>query len=125
VTLTVLLVDDQDMYRSAVRAHLERVENIRVVDEASDGTTAVKLAATLCPDVVVLDLYLPDLDGVEVTRQIKRARPETGVVVLSGYVDEAERTATRRAGALDLFDKSLAFDELVPAIEAASGRARR
>jgi DNA-binding NarL/FixJ family response regulator len=122
MSITVLLVDDQEIYRSAIRAHLDRMPEVKVLGEALDGESALRLTAELRPDVVVVDLFLPDLDGVEVMREIKRARPDTGLVALSGMTDDpAMRERALGAGACELLDKATDIDQVVPAIVSAAG----
>jgi DNA-binding NarL/FixJ family response regulator len=123
MSITVLLVDDQEIYRSAIRAHLDRVPELKVVAEALDGESALRLAAEIRPDVVLVDLYLPDLDGLEVMRQIKRDQPDTGLVALSGLTDDpALRERALGVGACDLLDKAIDIDRVVPAIVSAAAR---
>jgi two-component system NarL family response regulator len=122
MSITVLLVDDQEIYRSAIRAHLDRMPEVKVLGEALDGESALRLTAELRPDVVVVDLFLPDLDGVEVMREIKRARPDTGLVALSGMTDDpAMRERALTVGACELLDKATDIDRVVPAIVSAAG----
>jgi DNA-binding NarL/FixJ family response regulator len=122
MSITVLLVDDQEIYRSAIRAHLDRMPELKVLGEALDGQSALRLAAELRPDVVVVDLFLPDLDGVEVMREIKRAQPNTGLVALSGMTDDpATRERALGVGACALLDKTTDIDRVVPAIVSAAG----
>lgn len=121
--ITVLIVDDHAIYRSALRAYLDRAAEVRVLAEAVDGPSAVRLAVELRPDVVIMDISLPDFDGIEATRRIKRQCPAAGVVAMSGaIVDEETRAQTVRAGAVDLLDKACALEALLPAIRSAAGR---
>jgi DNA-binding NarL/FixJ family response regulator len=119
--IRVLLVDDQEFYRSAIRAYLDRVPDVTVVAEAADGRTGIRLAAELEPDVVLMDVSLPDLDGIEATRRIKQHRPATAVVALSGLDDEVTRTASRHAGASGVLDKVSPLETLMTTIRAAAG----
>jgi DNA-binding NarL/FixJ family response regulator len=123
MAIKVLLVDDQSSMRSALRVFLAAKPGIEVVGEADDGAAAVRLAGELSPDVVVMDLFLPGLDGIEATCQIKNERPETGVVLLSARADGASRTRAFAAGAAACVTKLSAFDELEGAIHLA-GHAR-
>ncbi|HKN50984.1 MAG TPA: response regulator transcription factor, partial [Amycolatopsis sp.] len=98
-TLRVLVVDDHPVFRAGLCAMLEAVPGLEIAGEAPDGLTAVARAAELEPDVVVMDLNLPDLDGVEATRRIVRASPQTGVLMLTMFENEAAVFAAMRAGA--------------------------
>src|SRR5215210_5542770 len=86
--ITVLIVDDHAVVRQGVRASLEARQEFVVVGEAETGAEAVRRATELVPDVVLMDLLMPDLDGVEATQQIKRLSPRTQVVVLTSHHDD-------------------------------------
>jgi DNA-binding NarL/FixJ family response regulator len=81
--IRVLLVDDHPLVRAGLRTLLDATDDIEVVDEASDGQAAVELAAAVAPDVVLMDLSMPVLDGVAATRRLSAAQPEVRVVVLT------------------------------------------
>jgi DNA-binding NarL/FixJ family response regulator len=117
--IRVLLADDHTIVRQGVRLCLETMGDIDVVAEAEDGQTAVQLALQLRPDVAVVDLTMPRLNGVEVIRQIKRDAPEVEVVVLSVHDSEAYVVQALRAGAAGYVLKRNAATELVAAIRAA------
>ena len=85
MTVTVLLVDDQERFRHVARAVVERVADFGLVAEAPDGEEAVRLATELAPDLVLMDIHLPGIDGIEATRRIVEARASTVVVLLSSY----------------------------------------
>ena len=95
----VLLVDDHAMVRRGLREFLALFEDIEVVGEAADGREALTATESLRPDVVVMDLNLPRLDGVEATRELRKARPEVEVVALTGTVEEERVMAAIEAGA--------------------------
>jgi two-component system response regulator NreC len=117
--IRVLLADDHTIVRQGVRLCLEAMGDIEVVAEAEDGQMAVQLAGQLRPDVAVVDLTMPRLNGVEAIRQIKRDRPETEVVVLSVHDSEAYVVQALRAGAAGYVLKRNAATELAAAIRAA------
>ena len=117
--IRVLLADDHTIVRQGVRLCLETMGDIDVVAEAEDGQTAVQLALQLRPDVAVVDLTMPRLNGVEVIRQIKRDAPEVEVVVLSVHDSEAYVVQALRAGAAGYVLKRNAATELAAAIRAA------
>jgi two-component system response regulator NreC len=117
--IRVLLADDHTIVRQGVRLCLEAMGDIEVVAEAEDGQVAVQLAAQLRPDVAVVDLTMPRLNGVEAIRQIKRDIPNTEVVVLSVHDSEAYVVQALRAGAAGYVLKRNAATELAAAIRAA------
>ena len=116
--LRLLLADDHTLMRQGLRKILEGRADWEVVSEAGDGRSAVKLALELHPDVVVLDIGMPLLNGIEVTRQIARRLPKTGVLILSMHADEAYVTQALKAGARGYLLKDSAGTELIQAVEA-------
>jgi NarL family two-component system response regulator LiaR len=122
--ITVLLVDDHAMVRQGVRAFLTTQPDIRVVAEAGSGEEGVLLASRHIPDVVLMDLVMPGMDGVEATRQVKRVSPRSQVVVLTSYHEDEHIFPALRAGALSYVLKDLSPDELATAVrKAAAGEA--
>jgi two-component system, NarL family, response regulator NreC len=120
---TVLLAEDHHVVRHSLRVMLETKAGFSVVGEAEDGLQALDLLDSLKPDVIVLDVMMPRLGGLEVARQVRRRSPGTKVVILSMYADEAYVLEALRAGALAYVLKSCSPDEFVAAIkEAALGR---
>ncbi|MBV9171382.1 MAG: response regulator transcription factor [Chloroflexi bacterium] len=117
--IRVLLADDHTIVRQGVRLCLEAMGDLEVVAEAEDGQTAVQLTAQLRPDVAVVDLTMPRLNGVDAIRQIKRDTPATEVVVLSVHDSEAYVVQALRAGAAGYVLKRNAATELAAAIRAA------
>jgi len=114
--ISVVIVDDHRMFRSGLRALLHAESGIVVVGEARDGREALDLVRALRPDVVVMDLQLPILNGIDTTRQAIAAEPGLKVVAVSANTDDRSATEMRRAGALAYVDKGSAFEELVTAI---------
>lgn len=114
---SVLLVDDHQVVRDGLRLLLES-EGYKVVAEASDGREAVRLASSHAPGVAIMDLSMPELNGVDATRQIVAACPDTRVVALSGHQDDATVVEVFRAGARGYVLKGDAFAELVRALQA-------
>src|SRR5215467_1440494 len=88
-TINVLLVDDHPVVRDGLQTLLEATQNIKIVGVGQNGHEAVRLTEQLAPQVVLMDVAMPQLNGVEATRQILRSRPETKVIVLSAYNDDA------------------------------------
>ncbi len=117
--IRVLLADDHTIVRQGVRLCLEAMGDIEVVAEAEDGQAAVQLCSQLRPDVAVVDLTMPRLNGVEAIRQIRRDVPSTEVVVLSVHDSEAYVVQALRAGAAGYVPKRNAATELAAAIRAA------
>jgi two-component system response regulator NreC len=116
--IRVLLADDHRMMREGIRALLERHQDIDVVAEANDGREAVRLATTVCPDVVVLDISMPMLNGIEATRQIRRDCPESRILILTVHESERYVGQLLMAGANGYIIKRAAGEELVAAIRA-------
>ncbi len=118
MTTTVLLVEDHRMVREALSEALKKVPDIDIVGEAGDAHEALKLAAKLKPDVIVLDIRLPDVNGMEVAARLKDAGISSKIVALSAFDDKRFVTAMLRAGASAYVTKSAAGTELVRAIRA-------
>ncbi|UCD05519.1 MAG: response regulator transcription factor [candidate division WOR-3 bacterium] len=116
MSIKVLIADDHTMFREGMRSLLQKELNIRVVGEANNGREAVKLALDLKPDVVVMDITMPDLNGMEATRKIRKVFPQTKVICLSMHSDRRYVVDMFRAGASGYLIKSCAYKELADAI---------
>ena len=116
----VLIADDHPAFRRGLELMLADVDDVEVVGEAETGARAVELAAELAPDVVLMDLRMPDLDGIEATRRITRRTPAAAVVVLTMFEDDDSVFAAMRAGARGYLLKGAEQDEIVRAIRAAA-----
>ena len=119
--IRVLIVDDHPVVRDGLRAILETAPNLDLVGEAADGAEGVRLAAELAPDVVLMDLRMPGLGGIEAIEQIKVARPEIAIVILTTYDDDELILRGLRAGALGYLLKDAGRAMLLDAIRAAHG----
>jgi len=117
---TVLLADDHALVRAGLAALLGGVQNIEVIGEASDGRQAVELATGLRPDVVLMDLSMPVLDGIEATRQIVRSLPGTHVVMLTSYADRRRVTEAMEAGANGYLLKDCHTQDIIAAVASAA-----
>lgn len=118
--ITVLLVDDHALVRAGVRAYLETQADIEIVGEAATGREAVDLAARHVPDVVLMDLVMPGMDGVEATHRIRAASPRTQVVVLTSFHEDASIFPAIRAGALSYLLKDVGPEEVAGAVRRAA-----
>jgi len=118
--ITVMIVDDHAVVRQGIRALLEAEGGFQVVGEAGSGGEAALLAADLAPDVVLMDLVMPEMDGVTATRLIKQNSPRSQVIVLTSYHEDEHIYPAIRAGALSYLLKSVGLDELVGAVRKAA-----
>jgi NarL family two-component system response regulator LiaR len=120
VTIRVLITDDHKVVRRGLRGFLELDPALEVVGEAGNGEEAVAMARRLEPDVVLMDLLMPVMDGIEATRQIRRRLPEVEVVALTSVLEDASVTGAIKAGAIGYLLKTTEADELCEAIKAAA-----
>jgi DNA-binding NarL/FixJ family response regulator len=118
--IRILLVDDHAMVRRGMRDFLALHDDLEVVGEAADGAAAVEQAALLAPDIVVMDLLMPGVDGIEATARIRAANPAIEVIALTSFVEEARVVAAIEAGASGFLLKDADADELAAAIRAAA-----
>ena len=124
MTVRVVLADDHPVVRGGLRALLATIEGIEVVGEAVDGEAAVREVQLLRPDVLLVDIRMPVLDGVEATRRVRESAPETAVLVLTMYDDDATVLTAMQAGARGYLLKGAEQEEIVGAIRAvAAGQA--
>ncbi len=118
--IRVLLVDDHAMVRRGMRDFLGLRGDIEIVGEAGDGAAAIEQALTLRPDIVVMDLMMPGVDGIEATARIKAEAPEVEVIALTSFIEEARVVAAIEAGASGFLLKDAEADELAAAIRSAA-----
>ena len=122
--ITLVIADDHALVRRGIRAFLETQPDLEVCGEAASGQEAVQLAAEKAPDVILMDLIMPGLDGVEATRQIKQASPRSQVIILTSYHEDEHIFPAIRAGALSYLLKDIRPEELAEAVrKAAAGEA--
>jgi DNA-binding NarL/FixJ family response regulator len=114
--IKLLIADDHQMMRECLRAMIEKEPDMTVIGETQDGLTTVDLARKLAPDVVVMDVSMPDLNGIEATRKIIKTNPNLKVVALSGHIDQHFVREMFTAGAVAYIHKQGASDELIRAI---------
>ena len=117
--LRVLLVDDHERVRDALRDLLQSYPNLSLVGEASNGEEAVRLVRELSPSVVVMDINMPKLNGIDATMKIKTSYPHVVIVGLSVSASDAHRQAMTAAGATTLISKYMAVEQLYVEIQAA------
>jgi NarL family two-component system response regulator LiaR len=118
-TIRVLIVDDYDMVRSGLTVFLEAFDDLRLVGEAADGAEALRLCEQVNPNVVLMDLVMPGVDGVAAIREIRRAHPEIQVIALTSYSDQRLVVNALQAGAISYIYKNISIDELANAIRMA------
>jgi DNA-binding NarL/FixJ family response regulator len=123
-TVRVLIADDHPLFREGMRGRLDRVADVAVVGEAASGDEAVELAHKLEPHIILMDIKMPGLNGIEATREIQRANPQIGILVLTMFEDDDSVFAAMRAGAKGYLLKDSGGEGVVHAIRAvASGEA--
>lgn len=114
----ILLADDHKMMREGLKALLDAEPHIQVIGEAENGNSVIEMANKLSPHVIVMDVAMPDLNGIEATRQITKENPHTRIVGLSAHADEHFVTEMLKAGASAYLLKHTAYEELVQAVNA-------
>jgi DNA-binding NarL/FixJ family response regulator len=118
--MKILLLDDHQLFRSGLRLILEQTPGLTVIGEAGDGPSALEQVGRECPDVMVVDIHLPGLDGIEVARRLRAACPSAKVVFLSSDADSALVRRALEAGASGYLLKENAPQDLIRALEAAA-----
>jgi NarL family two-component system response regulator LiaR len=119
-TISLLITDDHALVRQGIRAFLELQPDLNVVGEAGSGEEAVRMAAELAPDVVLMDLVMAGIGGVEATRQVKQVSPHSQIIVLTSYHEDEYIFPALRAGALSYVLKDVGPDELADTVRKAA-----
>jgi two-component system, NarL family, response regulator NreC len=117
MTTKILIADDHGIVRKGLRLQLEQNRKFEVVGEAVDGREAVRMAEELSPDIVLMDIAMPNLNGIQATTQVVRKSPKIGVIILSMYSDETYLMRTLSAGARGYLLKDSADQDLYTAVE--------
>jgi len=117
--VSILIVDDHEVVRNGVRAYLDTLPEFDVIGEAASGEEALRLVSEHVPDVVLMDLIMPGMDGVETTRRVKAISPRTQVVVLTSYHEDIHIFPALKAGAISYILKDMKMDKLVDALQRA------
>jgi len=116
---TILVVDDHEVVRSGIRSFLETTPEFQVVGEAASGEEALSLVSELIPDIVLLDLIMPGMDGIETTRRLRQISPRTQVVVLTSYHEDIHIFPALKAGAISYILKDMKMEKLVDVLHRA------
>ncbi|PZS03918.1 MAG: DNA-binding response regulator [Candidatus Chloroheliales bacterium] len=116
----VIIVDDHPIFRQGVRAILEATKDIEVVGEAADGQRAIALAESLTPDIMLMDINLPGLNGLEVARVVKRRQPQTAIIILSVNEDDEQLFNSIKVGAAHYSSKDITQEQLVSIVRLVS-----
>jgi len=120
LSITVMIVDDHDLVRMGIRRLLSDVPGIEVVAEAGTGEEAIDLVAKFKPSVILMDVNMPGMGGLEATRRLKRIAPDSKVLVVTAYGEEPYPSRVLQAGAMGYMTKGASIDEIVQAIKAVS-----
>ena len=117
--IRVVIADDQELVRAGFAMVIGSQPDIQVVGQAGDGAQAVSLAESLHPDVVLMDVRMPGMDGFEVLRSVKKSNPQVQVIILTGHGGDAEEQTAYRMGAYNFLKKPMDIDELLNSIRMA------
>jgi NarL family two-component system response regulator LiaR len=117
--IRVMIVDDHEMVRSGLATFLEAFDDLELVGEAANGTEAVRLCATVRPNVILMDLVMPEMDGVAATRAIRQAYPAVQVIALTSFGDQDLVQRALRAGAFSYLLKNASIAQMADAIRTA------
>ncbi len=118
--ITILIVDDHDVVRQGIHAYLDSIPDLVVVAEAESGQAAIRLALEHIPDVALMDLVMPGMDGVETTQKLKVVSPDTQIVVLTCHYQDRHIFPALQAGAISYLLKDVKMDDLANAVRRAA-----
>ncbi len=118
-TISVLVVDDHEVVRHGLAIFLHAFDDLALAGEASNGLEAIRLCNELNPDVILMDILMPEMDGITATRIIKENHPDVQIIALTSFKDENMAQAAAQAGAVDCLRKDASIDKLADAIRAA------
>jgi NarL family two-component system response regulator LiaR len=116
---SILIADDHEVVRNGIRSYLETITDFHVVGEASSGEETLSMVSELIPDIVLLDLIMPGMDGIETTRRVKQTSPRTQVVVLTSYHEDVHIFPALKAGAISYILKDMRMEKLVDVLHRA------
>jgi two-component system, NarL family, response regulator LiaR len=116
---SILIADDHEVVRNGIRSYLETITDFHVVGEASSGEETLSMVSELIPDIVLLDLIMPGMDGIETTRRVKQTSPRTQVVVLTSYHEDVHIFPALKAGAISYILKDMKMEKLVDVLHRA------
>ncbi len=116
---SILIADDHEVVRNGIRSYLETIADFHVVGEASSGEEALSMVSELIPDIVLLDLIMPGMDGIETTRRVRQISPRTQVVVLTSYHEDVHIFPALKAGAISYILKDMKMEKLVDVLHRA------
>lgn len=116
---SILIVDDHEVVRNGIRSYLEKLSDFQVIGEAASGEEALEMVSELIPEIVLLDLIMPGMDGIETTRRIKQISPRSQVVVLTSYHEDIHIFPALKAGAISYILKDMKMDKLVEVLHRA------
>jgi DNA-binding NarL/FixJ family response regulator len=117
----IMIVDDHPLFRQGLRRVIERERDLEVVREVADGQEALELAQELAPDVILMDINLPTMNGLQVTRRLKNNQLDTAVIILTAYHDDDQQFQAMKTGANAYYSKDVLPDELIKAIRQVDG----
>lgn len=118
-SISILIVDDHEVVRNGMRSYLETLPDFSVVGEAASGEDAIEMVSELVPDIVLMDLIMPGMDGIETTRRVKQISPRTQVVVLTSYHEDIHIFPALKAGAISYILKDMKMEKLVDVLHRA------
>ncbi len=120
--ISIMIVDDHEVVRKGIRAYLEATSEFKVVGDAGSGQEAIRRVVDLIPDVILMDLIMPGMDGIQAIRQIKKISPRSQIVVLTSFHEDSHIFPALRAGAISYILKDVKMEDLAEALQRAARR---